>query len=314
MRFGKFRTRWLLPVTLVLSAAMPGFSYWNLSADADARVRWRHPSDFAAEIHAVGLSVRKTFADRSGDRYIFAGLLEAVHNFSELMVHELYFRYKGPMGLWNVTLGRFGIPYGLLTSFSTSRLLFESIPEDVVGLDADNGIMVSGIVGMLDYGVSITQGYGVHRLPEFPGEGLGVARLGLTFGGAEEFALGVSLAYGNVATEHGGHTAARRLAGGLDATANMGRTVLRGQIDAVRRDVHWLVTGYALLDFAVHRRVDLSAGARALHDSSTAGAVYAGFTFKPPWFTLRGGYSYAHSDKPGHEVSLQVYRLFAFTF
>ena len=63
------------------------------------------------------------------------------------MIHELYFKYKGPMGLWNITAGRIGIPYGLLTYFSTSRLLFESSIEQILGFDADNGITVSGVKG-----------------------------------------------------------------------------------------------------------------------------------------------------------------------
>jgi hypothetical protein len=55
-------------------------------------------------------------------------------------------------------LGRFQIPFGLLTSFTTSRLLYESLSPHAAGLDADSGLMVSGVAGDLDYGASFQSG------------------------------------------------------------------------------------------------------------------------------------------------------------
>jgi hypothetical protein len=230
------------------------------------------------------------------------------------MIHELYLRFKGPMGLWNITAGRIGIPYGLLTSFSTSRHIFEMPFEEVVGFDADNGIMFSGVAGIFDYGVSLSQGYGAHRMPEFPGEGFGAGRVGVVLGEAEEYSIGVSIAGGRTSTAHMDHSITTRITGGLDATFNIGQSVIRTEVNAGVVDKHRIVSGYGLLDYTVHRRLDLSAGVRIINSHNTTnGALFAGLSFNPPWFNLRGGYIYEHSGKQRHSISLQLYRLFSYT-
>lgn len=290
------------------------YASWNFSADADLRSRWSSPAELSAEIHAMGLSIRKSFADYSGDRYIISGLFEAEKNFSEFMIHELYFRYKGPMGLWNITAGRIGIPYGLLTSFSTSRHIFEKPIEEIVGFDADNGIMLSGVAGIFDYGISLSQGYGAHRVPEFPGVGFGAGRFGVILGEAEEYAIGVSLSGGRTNTAHMDQSTITRITGGLDATFNIGQSIIRAEVNAGNIDNHRIVSGYGLLDYTLHRRLDLSTGFRLINShNKTNSSLFAGFSFNPPWFNLRGGYIYEHSGKQKHSISLQLYRLFSYT-
>ncbi len=105
---------------------------------------WEHSE---ANIHRIGISARKTFADRHGGRLILFGLVEAEDNFDEIMAHEFYGQYKGPMGAWNVTAGRFGLPWGLLPGFSASRLLYDMPHDRLLGMDVDSGVKVSGMVG-----------------------------------------------------------------------------------------------------------------------------------------------------------------------
>ncbi|MEZ4550364.1 MAG: hypothetical protein R2874_07785 [Desulfobacterales bacterium] len=71
---------------------------------------WQDWENSEANVHLIGASVRKTFADGHGDRFIFFGLVEAADNFNEVMAHELYGQYKGPMGAWNVTAGQLTYP------------------------------------------------------------------------------------------------------------------------------------------------------------------------------------------------------------
>lgn len=296
----------LIPATLHAS--------WSFSADADLRSNWSSTDKLSAEVHAAGLSIRKSFADNTGDRYIISGLFEAEKNFSEFMIHELYFRFKGPMGLWNITAGRIGIPYGLLTSFSTTRHIFEKPIEEIIGFDADNGIMFSGVAGIFDYGISLSQGYGAHRMPEFPGEGFGAGRIGVTLGEAEEYSIGVSVSGGRTNASHMDHSAITRITGGIDATFYIGQSIIRTEVNAGNVDKHRIVSGYGLLDYTIHRRLDLSAGVRIINSHNvTNAALFTGFSFNPPWFNLRGGYIYEHSGKQKHNISLQLYRLFSFT-
>lgn len=297
----------LLPLALDAS--------WNLSADADLRYRLSDWANHEGGVHVLGASARKTFSDSRGDRLTLFALVEAHDNFSEIMPHEWYGVYKGPLGSWNVTLGRFGVPYGLLTGFSSSRLLYDMLHHELLGLDVDNGIMLSGVRGMLDYAVSVTQGYGAHHVPGFPGHGIGIARVGFTLGDAAEILVGVSGAYGRSVRGHHRDSAVDRALGAVDATAYFGRLLCRVEVSTGMVDREFLGAGFAALDYALLRRLDINVAVGGLrHGATTRDFWFTGLTFKPPWFTVRGGYRYAYHNEPHHQVSLQLYRLFSVSF
>jgi len=296
-----------------------------MSFDVDARYRWLEKEGHEAVFHRVGGSVRKTFSDNRGDRFIFFGLLEAEDNFSEVMLHEIYGQYKGPLGAWNVAVGRFGLPWGLLPGFSASRLLYNMPHDKLLGMDVDNGVKVSGVIGAFDYGISITQGYGPHHTPHDMGYGLGVARIGFTPGETEEFSLGVSAACGRSVMAHDKDDsedmdydmdmAVRRVLGGVDATLYLGRWLGRIELSTGRVDHRSMTAGFAALDYALLPRLDLNLAVNAVwHGSEYEDEWFVGFTGKPPWFTIRGGYRYAGHSASRHEVTLQLYRLFSLPF
>ena len=177
-------------------------SPWKLTLDGDGRYGYTDWKDHSAELHVASATVKKTFADSRGARLKMFGLFEARDNFSRFMVHEAYGVFKGPMGLWNITAGRFTLPYGLLWNFSTNRLPYEDVYHDILGFDTDNGLQASGTAGRIDYGLSLTQGLGPHRDIEFPGHGLVIFRAGMALGETEEFLVGLSGAAGRVETGH----------------------------------------------------------------------------------------------------------------
>lgn len=293
--------------------------------DADGRYRWAEREGHDASLHLLGASVRKTFSDDRGDRFILFGLAEAEDNFSEVMLHEIYGQYKGPLGSWNVTIGRFGLPWGLLPGFSASRLLYDMPDDKLLGMDVDSGIKVSGVIGAFDYGVSVTQGYGPHQTPHDLGHGLGVARIGFTPGDTEEFTMGVSAAWGQSVLDHDADgpaqmdhdkdRAVRRALGGLDATMYMGRWLGRMEVSAGRVDHRSITTIFSALDYALLPRLDVNLAVNAAwHGSEYEDAWFVGLTGRPPWFTIRGGYRYAGHSASRHEFTLQLYRLFSFSF
>jgi len=104
-------------VFLGLTLPAEAVASWNLSADVDARYRWEDRDDYEANLHRVGASVRKTFADDRGDRFILFALVEAEDDFDEIIAHEFYGQYKGPLGAWSLTTGRFGLPGGFCQVF-----------------------------------------------------------------------------------------------------------------------------------------------------------------------------------------------------
>jgi len=319
--------RWFFLAAFIIVALMPvmGRASWNLSMDGDARYRWIEREGHETNLHLVGASVRKTFSDNRGDRLILFGLAEAEDNFSEVFLHEIYGQYKGPLGAWNIILGRFGLPWGLLPGFSASRLLYNMPHDALLGMNVDSGIKVSGVLGAFDYAVSVTQGYGPHHTPHDLGHGLGVARVGFTPGDTEEFSLGVSSAWGRslMAHETNGEkemekdkdTALHRALGGVDATLYLGRWLARMELSAGRVDHRSITAGFAALDYAVLSRLDLNLAVNAAwHGSEYEDEWFVGLTGKPPWFTIRGGYRYAGNSTSRHEVILQLYRLYSLSF
>ena len=320
--------KWMSIVSAVLGLALtaPASATWNLSGDGDLRYLWQDWEHSEANVHLIGASVRKTFADSHGDRFIFFGLVEAADNFDEVMAHELYGQYKGPMGAWNVTAGRFGLPWGLLPGFSASRLLYDMPHDRLLGMDVDSGFKVSGVVGALDYGISFTQGYGPHHTPHDLGHGLAVARIGFIPGDTDEISLGLSGAWGRSLMAHDEiedpdmtdmdtDRALLRALGGVDATLYLGRWLARIEVSSGRVDHQSLTTGFAALDYALLPKLDLNLAANvAWYGSDYEDAWFVGFTGKPPWFTIRGGYRYAEHSASRHEVTLQLYRLFSLSF
>ncbi|MBD3244163.1 MAG: hypothetical protein GF331_26465 [Chitinivibrionales bacterium] len=312
-RFPKRALRSTVPILLLASAGLR--ASWNLSADADLRYRLSDWRDHGGGVHVLGASVRKTFSDSKGDRVTMFGLVEAHDNFSEIMPHELYARYKGPLGSWNVTVGRFGLPYGLLTGFSASRLLYDMPHHALLGFDVDNGVMLSGVVGMWEYAAAVTQGYGPHHVPGFPGHGLGTARLGATLGDAGDVMLGVSGAYGWTAHAHERDMASERAVGGVDATVYLGRLLCRVELNGGAVDRRLTATAFAGFDFALLPRLDVNVAVTGIYRADNPeDAWFAGVTYKTRWFTVRGGYRYAWYTEPHHQVALQLYRLFSFNF
>lgn len=288
---------------------------WNISLDLDGRASYSSQEKADAELHAAGLLIRKTFADGKGDRLTFTVLGEAYETFRELMLHEAWARYKGPMGKWNVTAGRMGLPYGLLPSFSTTRLLFTTWYESSIGFDVDNGILLSGVLGDFDYGVAVTQGLGPHNHLTFPGHGLASGRAGLTLGDGGEFQLGASFIAGKAEMMHKKPMVHRLVGGGLDGTASLGVLTLRASLDGGKKDDTYYLTGFGYSEYALNGNLDINLGLKAekKEDHRVSGSLYTGCTIKTKFLTMRGAYSYEHAQKD-HRFGLQLYRLFSITF
>lgn len=282
----------------------------NLSLEADGRLRLAEAGERDAQLRLLGLSLRRTFADRRGDRLDLFALARAEHDLSETNLHELYARYKGPLGSWNLTAGRFRLPFGLMQGFDPATLLYDTPHMELLGMDSDIGLMLSGLAGPLDYAVSVTQGYG-HRTPGFPGHGIAMVRLGIMPGETEEISIGISGAYGRTESGHGGDGTVERGIAGADATLYLGRWLCRLEADAGTVGGRRIVAGFAGLDYALLPALDLTLSADIVRlGSATTDAWFAGVGFRPGWLTIRGGYRYVGSND-SHEFMVQGYYLFS---
>ncbi len=293
---------------------------WNLGMDVDARMAITDFDEVDAGIHVVGASLRKIITDSTGDRLILFALVEAHDDFSDWMLHEIYAQYKGPMGRWNITAGRFSVPYGLNTDYTTSRSMFDDLYPVTLGMAMDSGLMLSGVVRDIDYGVAVTQGHGAHGTPDFPGETFGTARLGYTFGDAGEYRFGISAATGRTHSKHHPdhkhhepHTIKRSFAA-IDATIEPGHWIARLELQAGEINDQSVIGGFGMMDYALLPRLDLNLAGRAIRtDGHTSGYAYVGASYRSAWFTFRGGYTYDTKHKD-HILSFQIYRMFSIPF
>jgi len=318
----------VLVACIVFFAAADCKATLNISADADARARVASGTSPDATLEIFGASVRKTFADDRGDRLILFALFESEKGFetsSDQSLHEIYAQLKGPLGAWNLTVGRFGLPWGLLPGFSARRLLYDTSHMRVLGMEVDSGVKLSGVRGPWDYGVSLTRGYGPRNTVDAGSNGIATGRIGITPGETEEFSLGLSGAWGrsiNVhASHHGGldhkdpDRALLRSVVGLDATLYLGRWLIRSEASAGEVDKRSIRTFFVAGDYALHANLDLNLSANlGRHDSENRNEWFAGLTGRLPWFILRGGYRYVGYGDARNQLTLQLYRLFSFTF
>ncbi len=296
-------------MSMLLIVPARAYGLGNISSEIDARLRFEGRGEHEAELHLLGLSLRHTFADSRGDRLSFFGLARAEQDLSEVMLHELYLRYKGPLGAWDLTAGRFRLPYGLMNSFDAATLLYDMPHEILLGMDSDNGVLLSGAAGPVDYAASLTQGYG-HHAPGFPGHGIVTVRLGIMPGETEEISVGISGAYGRSSTVHDGEPALKRALAGTDATLYLGRWLTRLEMDIGTVGGSPILACFAGLDYALTQGIDLNISASIMRfHSITASTWFAGATRRFRWFTVRGGYRYEDTND-SHEFTIQAYYLF----
>ncbi|MDG5816065.1 hypothetical protein QA601_13310 [Chitinispirillales bacterium ANBcel5] len=288
---------------------------WNISTEGDFRYHGSSNEHWVG-VDALTLVARKVVSDSKGDRWDFGLNSEISDNFSSLEIHELYANLKGPLGRWNITAGRMRLPWGLIPEYSTYRYLFDTNEEQTLGFESDNGIMFSGIRGRVDYGIALTQGYGM-KLARGVGHGLITGRLGFTLGEFDDYILGVSSAVGRANQGHGHNsdstTSAQKILSAVDFTLYSGRATSRSEITAGKHDDDFLIGLFSSLDFALRPVLSLNlAGSFVRVGHQNEDYLYTGFSWNTRLLTVRGGYTYSYYGETQHEVSLQLYKLFNF--
>lgn len=154
----------------------------------------REPNTF--ELHGAFLNLRTVFSDELGDRLILVTQYDFEDNFRESHFYYTYAQIKGPLGKINLRIGRYVVPFGLLTYYDTERLLLQTLEKQSLGIKTDVGAQVFGFVSDLDYAVSISNGVGRYW-KDIDENKLVIARLGLT---GQDTRLGLSYLNGRIFT------------------------------------------------------------------------------------------------------------------
>ncbi len=306
----------LLLCTLVVHSSGALF----LNYEEDLRGAYLFGGDISGEIRGLSGSVRQVFSDDKGDRWILYVQGELEHNLQERMIHQFYGRYKGPMGKWNITLGRVPLPWGLLTDWSPERLPYTSLYKLKSLMKVDNGIMLSGTLGLVDYGLSLTQGYGMSKVKELPGPGLLSMRVGVSPLLSGDLIIGLSGAFGtshrSMEGGHGDHVnPVEHLSGALDLTAYVGRGIIRMEAGTERISKAWEHQGFLEVEYQLFPKLSLlSAGSVYSQKERWNGTLFVGAWTKIKSFTIRGGYEYEENHEDTQRVVLQIYRQFSASF
>ena len=312
----KWRSSLAAGAALLLAISSPVGAALFLTADADLRYRAFAP-DAGSGVGAVGAGVRQVFADAEGDRVTVFALLESLDDFDRTMFDQAYVRYKGPLGMWNVTAGRYLVPYGLLTSYSAKRLLVETVEPHTTGVEADSGIMLSGFVGDFDYAVSFSEGVGMRKWWDADAKGLLTARIGREGQDFEAPKPGLSVAWGKSAIDMHGHTMGDpvwRIMGGADVTWNRGPGTLRAEASGGRQDGAEAYALFAGMDYSLLRPLELNvAWAHHFTGHGDGGGLYAGLTADVLGLKARTAYRLGLEKEDEDELVFQLYWYFRHT-
>jgi len=306
---------WLSAALLIGGAADPLPAALFLGIESDLRASLSDLDGGEASLYSFGGSGRWVFSDPQGDRLTLFVRGEWAEDLEDDRLHEAYGEWKGPMGRWNIAAGRVALPWGLRTEWSPDRMPYRSPYEETRAPDSDTGLRLRGTVGAWDYGVALTQGYGMETPDSFPGPGNLTGRIGWTPGLDGDFTMGLSASEGTVPIAAHGHEDAMdsddedRTALALDATLHFGRGTYRLEGGARHPGDRWRGTLFGAADYAIGSRLTVQAAGQAYEseDSQRHRWGYIGLALPVKWMTLRGGYEYEKMDEEDHRVVVQLY-------
>ena len=138
-------------------------------------------------LSSLFVNFRKVLADDAGDRFILVGQVDVEEEIARTRLYNAYGQYKGPLGRWNVRVGRYLVPFGLHAYHDTERVLLAAHEGEALGTKLTQGIELLGYAGPLDYAVSVNRSPWSGVIP--------VARLGWQ---GEDVRLGLSYLFGRL--------------------------------------------------------------------------------------------------------------------
>ena len=303
----------LLTLAISLAARLLGQSA-QVSGGFDARLTNEATersdevrSPLRPQLAGVFLNLRKVWSDESGDRWIGVAQVDSDENLRHLRPYQIYGQYKGPLGKWNIRVGHYLLPFGLLANYDTERLVLQGLEESSLGIRKDTGAMVLGRFGPWDYAVSLSDGLGDVHFIDHSASSLVTARLGFV---RADWQVGLSTLVGNVlrdpALGQGVRVEERRLA--LDLYKSFGPCAVRAEGIAGTDEGRSVGGGIVLADYALTPRLEINirfADWNRSDDHQTSGV---GLTYQlRPSLYLRIADQYHTRQENRNGFTLQLY-------
>lgn len=288
----------------------------QLSGGADGRFTNTDADKNRVELEGLFLNFRHVFSDEKGDRLIVVGQLDIDNNFEDMRSYQTYLQYKGPLGRWNIRVGHYILPFGLLSDYDTERLVLQSFELLSLGIKLDTGINVLGFIGAFDYAISISQGVGRNRLADADENKLVTGRISWQ---GEDMRIGLSTLIGRVLVDE--DSSLRDEAGsssiyekrlGLDIAKYVGPLVLRGELLIGEDENNTVGGGLLLAGYALSPKLEINLKYAHWQKDGNRNFIGAGFTFSMGsglFLRLADEYQFGMENK--NVVTAQIYYEFA---
>ena len=299
-----------------LSKVVQGQSL-QVSGGLDARVTNESESvpetgPFQPRLTGAFLNLRKVWSDGYGDRWIGVAQADFDDNFQRVRPYQLYLQYKGPLGKWNLRAGHYLLPFGLLATYDTERLVLQGLEKTSLGIRKDTGIDALGRYGSWDYAVSLSHGLSDVRLYDSRANPVLTARVAYVQGDAQ---LGFSTLIGRVLLDPEfdlGRPDARERRFAIDATRSFGPLTMRAEAIAGTDNGRTVGGGVFLGDYALTPKLELNTRYAYWDTQNVGHGAGAGFSYQLHqglFFRSAGTYQSRRDDHYG--FTLQLYYEFS---
>lgn len=285
----------------------------NLSGGLDLRYSVESdPTEHEAAVDGVFLNLRKTWSDAVGDRWIGVAQVDLDDNFRELSPYQVYLQYKGPLGSWNVRAGHFLLPFGLLPTYDTERLLLQGLEEESLGIRKDTGAQVFGYLGDFDYSLSLTDGLGDKHFIDSRAAPVLTGRLAYV---QDDWQLGFSTLLGRV-FQDSEYSSLRdpveEQRAALDLTMYRGPLTLRSELVGGWNDGQPVGGGVVLADWALAPNTEINSRYSVWSNRDEGKhSVGIGLTHKlKSWLFLRVADEYFFGEMGQNVLTAQIYMEF----
>lgn len=263
-------------------------------------------------LHRIGLGAKQIISDGKGDRLHLFFRFEAEDNFTERNVDQLYLKYKGPMGRWNVTLGKSSIPFGLLTDYNSEMLVLNTQEKKTIGYRNDDGIKLSGFWKSIDYELLFSSGTWIQNHNKGDNDKLAVIRTSHKGNDLED----IKFAFSYLAGEFFG---VNKLLYGIDIIKYKGLVVSRNEFVVGKEGDRDIASVFSGIDYSLFPSIDLNMAYTYFKTKSIENSLFLGMTYNSPFYgvVLRAGSKYYFNDNKEddkNEVYIQLYKYYSHFF
>ena len=294
-------------VVLAENAYSQGF---QVSGGLDAR--YARPEDgerYKPRLEGAFLNIRKVWADALGDRWIGVAQADFDDNLRRIRPYQVYVQYKGPLGKWNVRAGHFLLPFGLLATYDTERLILQGLEGMSLGIRKDTGAGVIGRFGAWDYALTVTTGLGDTHVVDKRANPVLTGRIAYV---RQDLQLGISVLRGDLLLGHdggalsGNRVRERRIS--VDVTKSVRALNLRLEGIAGTDDGRTVGGGILLADYALTPNLEVNARAASWSGHGNVRSADLGLTYQArPGLYFRAAKTYQSEGTFNNGYAVQIY-------